>query len=223
MNDNLHQLRCFGCGSRIAGAEARADFRCANCGDLFEVEYPGWSQRGGQRPPESGRAEVAVAGASLLVRGAGSIGRVAIPRAAADSGQFWQCRVACARAIPRSIICRASAKALGIDQLYAKHQGMNPTGSFKDTGMTAALSVAKERGFTVGGMRIDREHVGGDGRVCGARGNAQPGADSRRQDCVGQTVAGDGLRRGDLPGEDRLRRLPACADRDREDRRRSIC
>jgi threonine synthase len=43
-------------------------------------------------------------------------------------------------------LIRAS-KALGIDQLYAKHQGMNPTGSFKDTGMTAALSVAKERGF----------------------------------------------------------------------------
>ena len=40
-----------------------------------------------------------------------------------------------------------AAKALGIDQLYAKHQGMNPTGSFKDTGMTAALSVARERGF----------------------------------------------------------------------------
>jgi threonine synthase len=29
-----------------------------------------------------------------------------------------------------------AAKALGIDQLFAKHQGMNPTGSFKDTGMT---------------------------------------------------------------------------------------
>ena len=40
-----------------------------------------------------------------------------------------------------------AAKALGIDQLFAKHQGMNPTGSFKDTGMTAALTVAKERGF----------------------------------------------------------------------------
>ena len=40
-----------------------------------------------------------------------------------------------------------SAKTLGLDQLYAKHQGMNPTGSFKDTGMTAALSVAKERGY----------------------------------------------------------------------------
>jgi threonine synthase len=34
-----------------------------------------------------------------------------------------------------------------MDQVFAKHQGMNPTGSFKDTGMTAALSVAKERGF----------------------------------------------------------------------------
>jgi threonine synthase len=40
-----------------------------------------------------------------------------------------------------------AAKALGIDQLYAKHQGMNPTASFKDTGMTSALSVARERGF----------------------------------------------------------------------------
>ena len=35
----------------------------------------------------------------------------------------------------------------GIDWLLAKHQGMNPTGSFKDTGMTAAISVAAERGF----------------------------------------------------------------------------
>jgi threonine synthase len=40
-----------------------------------------------------------------------------------------------------------AAIALGIDQIFAKHQGMNPTGSFKDTGMTAAMSVARERGF----------------------------------------------------------------------------
>jgi threonine synthase len=39
------------------------------------------------------------------------------------------------------------ADELGLEQLYAKHQGMNPTGSFKDVGMTAALSVARERGF----------------------------------------------------------------------------
>ena len=41
MNDNLHQLRCFGCGMRISGAQAQPDFRCAECGDLFEVDYAG--------------------------------------------------------------------------------------------------------------------------------------------------------------------------------------
>lgn len=39
-----------------------------------------------------------------------------------------------------------SGKRLNVARLYAKHQGMNPTGSFKDTGMTAAISVARERG-----------------------------------------------------------------------------
>src|SRR6266702_7000016 len=54
MNDNLHQLRCFGCGARISGTEARPDFRCAKCGDLFEVDYPGWGQRKGPDRPNPG-------------------------------------------------------------------------------------------------------------------------------------------------------------------------
>ncbi len=32
-------------------------------------------------------------------------------------------------------------------RLYGKHQGMNPTGSFKDTGMTVAASFARQQGF----------------------------------------------------------------------------
>jgi threonine synthase len=39
------------------------------------------------------------------------------------------------------------ARIAGLPQLYAKHQGMNPTGSFKDTGMTVAASVARREGF----------------------------------------------------------------------------
>ena len=39
------------------------------------------------------------------------------------------------------------ARVAGLPQLYAKHQGMNPTGSFKDTGMTVASSVARREGF----------------------------------------------------------------------------
>jgi threonine synthase len=42
---------------------------------------------------------------------------------------------------------QCAAKA-GVDSLFAKHQGMNPTGSFKDTGMTAASSIALQEGFS---------------------------------------------------------------------------
>jgi threonine synthase len=39
------------------------------------------------------------------------------------------------------------AKRAGVRWLYAKHQGMNPTGSFKDTGMTVAASFARQAGY----------------------------------------------------------------------------
>jgi threonine synthase len=38
--------------------------------------------------------------------------------------------------------------ALHLGRLLAKHQGMNPTGSFKDTGISVAISMAKAEGFT---------------------------------------------------------------------------
>jgi threonine synthase len=146
MSDNLHQLRCFGCGARIAGAEAQPDFRCVECGDLFEVEYPGWEHRRGSDRPNAGALK-------WLWR------ERRCSSEALDHSGVWRFRELLpilenfGNAVtlqegntPLYPLLRAS-KALGIDQLYAKHQGMNPTGSFKDTGMTAALSVAKERGF----------------------------------------------------------------------------
>src|SRR5262249_18406939 len=39
------------------------------------------------------------------------------------------------------------ARIAGIEHLDAKHQGMNPTGSFKDTGMTVAASFASQEKF----------------------------------------------------------------------------
>src|SRR4051812_35296844 len=40
------------------------------------------------------------------------------------------------------------SKALGL-HVYLKYEGLNPTGSFKDRGMTMALSKAKESGARV--------------------------------------------------------------------------
>jgi threonine synthase len=39
------------------------------------------------------------------------------------------------------------ARSAGVQNLLAKHQGMNPTGSFKDTGMTVAASFARQAGY----------------------------------------------------------------------------
>ncbi|MBT8507020.1 threonine synthase [Methanomicrobiaceae archaeon CYW5] len=36
---------------------------------------------------------------------------------------------------------------LGLKELYAKHEGMNPSGSFKDRGMTVGVSMARELGM----------------------------------------------------------------------------
>jgi threonine synthase len=146
MNDNLHQLRCFGCGTRAAGTEARPDFRCSLCGDLFEVEYPGWGQRQGHDRPNAGALK-------WLWR------ERRCSSEALDHSGVWRFRelLPILESFGHAVTLREgntplyhlprASKALGIDQLFAKHQGMNPTGSFKDTGMTTALSVAKERGF----------------------------------------------------------------------------
>jgi threonine synthase len=145
MDDNLHQLRCIGCGERISGTGALHDFRCERCGDLFEVEYVGWNLRGANRPNPGAL--------KWLWRERRSSSETL------DQSGVWRFRELLpilenyGNAVtlregntPLYTLPRAG-RALGIDQLLAKHQGMNPTGSFKDTGMTAAISVAKERGF----------------------------------------------------------------------------
>ena len=146
MNDNLHQLRCFGCGARIKGAEARPDFRCTVCGDLFEVEYPGWSERKGPDRPNAGALKWLwrERRCSSEVLDHSGVWRFRELLPILES--FGNAMTLCEGNTPLYHLTRA-AKSLGIDRLFAKHQGMNPTGSFKDTGMAAAMSVAKERGF----------------------------------------------------------------------------
>src|SRR6195952_5144705 len=149
MTLHSHQLRCIGSGERIAPEAVASDFRDPATGELYEVEYP-WSETRGadaaaNRPnPQALRHLWAERRDSTLP---------------IDQSGVWRYRdlLPILENDENAITLREgntplydlprTAKLLGLDFLLAKHQGMNPTGSFKDTGMTAALSVAAERGF----------------------------------------------------------------------------
>ena len=162
-----HQLRCTDCFAQIAGTAAASDFRCTMCGGLFEVFYP-WSPAASDAADRLGHAPATPSAEGLTSETA----RLPNPSALR---WLWQERRSSTMAVDQSGVWRfrdllpilddanravtlregntplydlpRNAGALGLDFLLAKHQGMNPTGSFKDTGMTAALSVARERGF----------------------------------------------------------------------------
>ena len=136
----VSQLRCIGCG-RIALPDR---FRCETCRDLLEIIYPGWEE----------------AGPSGL--DAGSLKTLWHNRKTsldpADQSGVWRFREILPEIRAEQIITiregntpiyelPRSAKSAGIKYLSAKHQGMNPTGSFKDTGMTVAASFARQAGY----------------------------------------------------------------------------
>ena len=51
-------------------------------------------------------------------------------------------------------------------EVWLKVEGDNPTGSFKDRGMTAAISGRQARGRRGGRLRLHGQHVGLDGGLC---------------------------------------------------------
>lgn len=141
-----HQLRCTGCACVVEQRELKENFRCEACGDLFEVIYPSWTSgctSAGIKKPNASALR-------WLWRERRSSDREV------DRSGVWRFRellhilrdeaniVSLREGDTPLYQLRKVAEAAGIEKLYAKHQGMNPTGSFKDTGMTAALSVAHE-------------------------------------------------------------------------------
>jgi threonine synthase len=146
INHPTHQLRCTGCARVIGRDQLEGDLRCTDCGHLFEVEYPEWNLAGPGALPRS---------ATLKQRWADR----RTSRLPADQSGVWRFRdllpildderhiVTLREGNTPLYLLSRSAAALGLPALYAKHQGLNPTGSFKDAGMTTALSVAHEQGF----------------------------------------------------------------------------
>jgi len=147
-----HQLRCTECGTRITGSAVNSIFRCPDCNGLYDVIYPWSSIPNGDTPASDSKLPNASALRWLWQERRTSTMPI-------DQSGVWRFRDLLPIVDnPENVVTLREgntplydlprcAKAAGIDWLLAKHQGLNPTGSFKDTGMTAALSVAAERKF----------------------------------------------------------------------------
>jgi threonine synthase len=130
------KLRCISCGA--TPGSAAQDFRCTACGDLLEFFFSGWS------------FDPATLKSLWLNR--------KTSREALDQSGVWRFRellphIPEEHAItlhegntPLYSLMRC-ARGTGVKNLFAKHQGMNPTASFKDTGMTFAASAAHHGDF----------------------------------------------------------------------------
>jgi threonine synthase len=137
---SVSTLRCIGCG-RTALADR---FRCEHCRDLLEIIFPEWE--------EQGAAGLSAAALKNLWRDRrSSLDPI-------DQSGVWRFREILPE-IPQPQIITIKegntpvyelphcARSAGVARLFAKHQGMNPTGSFKDTGMTVAASFARQAGY----------------------------------------------------------------------------
>ena len=134
------QFRCIACEA-VADA-ATGNFRCSGCGDLLELIYPDWQSS----PPNAAITKNLWRDRKLSHAPADQSGvwrfRELLPKL--DEGQQ---PITLREGNTPLYALHVCARMAGVNNLYAKHQGLNPTGSFKDTGMTVAASFAQQQGF----------------------------------------------------------------------------
>ena len=133
-------FRCIGCGT-VAHSAAQ-DFRCSHCGNLLEISDPAW---------KSGSLDAATLKSVWRDRRSSN--------APLDRSGVWRFRelLPTPESLEQVVTLREgntplyelplASRATGIPRLSAKHQGLNPTGSFKDTGMTVAATFARQAAY----------------------------------------------------------------------------
>ena len=134
----MSQLQCIECFEKFEVLDLR--YSC-NCGGLLEVVYPDsmWKNLN----------------VSLFEKRLSS-------RKKCDISGVWRFREAILGLSENEIVTHPEGRTrlydrvsisqyAGIEGLFLKHEGENPTGSFKDRGMTCAVSQAKRLGMTVVG------------------------------------------------------------------------
>ena len=132
------RFRCIGCGS--VSSSAAQDFRCSQCGNLLEITDSSWNS---QNP----------AALKSLWRERRTLNE------GIDLSGVWRFRefLPASQSEQQIVTLREgntplyelpqSSRITGVPRLYAKHQGLNPTGSFKDAGMTVAATFARQAGY----------------------------------------------------------------------------
>ena len=136
-----HELRCVHCGKVQETADRM--FRCTQCSELLEVVYPEWADA---------PREFALRLKEIWRERRGS----SLPE---NASGVWRFRELLPQVDRQHIVTmnegntplvplKKAARELRLPNLLVKHQGMNPTGSFKDTGISAAITMAKAEGFS---------------------------------------------------------------------------
>ncbi len=123
MDQQSYKLACISCGEEYPYSQII--YRCVRCGDLLECRI------------EPGRVF------SLLSLS----GRVqSMWRYRELLPGFFREVVTLEEGYTRLVKAERLAKILGVRELYVKMEGLNPTGSFKDRGMSVGVSMAKTLG-----------------------------------------------------------------------------
>jgi threonine synthase len=137
-----YRFRCVACGH--LSDHASQDFRCSTCEDkdLLEITYPQWQES----CPDISRLKSAwqqrrLSQSAIDRSGVWRFRDLLPPLTNADSVITLREGNTPLYELPRC------ARITGVPRLFGKHQGLNPTGSFKDTGMTVAATFARLAGF----------------------------------------------------------------------------
>ena len=136
-----HIVRCISCGA--AQSALAVDFRCRHCGELVEVEFPEWTA-GSALDPAKLKSLWRDRRTSNQPLDASGVWRF---REVLPELDDWSSAITLREGNTPVYDLPRCAHSAGVDRLRAKHQGMNPTGSFKDTGMTVAISFARQNKF----------------------------------------------------------------------------
>ena len=120
-------LKCFVCKSVYDIDEYGKFYNCAKCGNLLEVERLGGNLSSKNKEEEMG------AGVWRYL----------------EMLPIWDKRKIVSLSEGNTILveCKNLGEHLGLLSLFVKFEGLNPTGSFKDRGMTVGVSKALELGY----------------------------------------------------------------------------